>query len=98
MIDSGEWWDLGAREQILSVHKAKASSGAPWISSNATIAPDACVRGASAIGDDATIGAGAVIEDSIVWSGAVIEPGSTLRGCIVTGNATVSGNHTDADL
>ncbi len=98
VLDSGEWWDLGTREQILSVHKARALSEAPWIDANATLAPDARVRGASAIGSGAHIGAGAVIEDSIVWSGAVIEPGTTLQRCIVTGNAPVSGNHTDADL
>lgn len=98
VIDSGDWWDLGTREQILAVHTSLATHGAPWISASASIAPDATLRGATAIGAGASIGAGAILEDCVIWAGAVISAGSHLRRCIVTQNALVSGHHTDADL
>lgn len=98
VIDSGDWWDLGTREQILAVHTCLTAQGAPWISDSASVARDATIKGATAIGPGAAIGAGAILEDSIVWAGAVISAGSHLRRCIVTQNTLVSGEHTDADL
>jgi NDP-sugar pyrophosphorylase family protein len=98
VIDSGDWWDLGTRAQILAVHASMAPHGAPWIDPSASVAPDATLKGATAIGAGASVGAGAVLEDSIVWAGAVISAGSHLRRCIVTQNTLVSGEHTDADL
>lgn len=98
VIDSGDWWDLGTREQILAVHSSLAAQGAPWISHSASVGPNVTLKGATAVGPGTTIGAGAILEDTIVWAGAVISEGSHLRRCIVTENTLVSGEHTDADL
>lgn len=98
VVDEGEWWDLGSRDQILAVHRSLAAGGAPWVSEDAVVDPAASILGASAVGSGARLGPGVVLEDSIVWSGAELSPGTRLTRCIVTGNAPVSGQHTDADL
>jgi mannose-1-phosphate guanylyltransferase len=98
VVDGGEWWDLGTREQVLAVHAARATAGAPWIADSARVDPSARLEGATAVGAGASVGAGVVLEDTIVWAGACIEPGTVLRRCIVTSKALVSGTHTDADL
>ncbi len=98
VVDDGDWWDLGTREQILEVHKVLSSSGAPWIAPDARIDSSASLIGATAVGARAQIGAGAILEDTLVWEDAVVQPESTLRRCIVTGNGVISGHHTDADL
>ncbi len=98
VIDSGDWWDLGTREQILAVHQARVAEGAPWISPSAFIDSSASILGATAIGNRASIGADAVLEDCVIWEGAVVAAGSKLRRCILTANARVEGVHVDADL
>ena len=98
VVDDGDWWDLGTREQILAVHKVLSSIGAPWIAPDARIDSSASLIGATAVGARAQIGAGAILEDTLVWEDAVVQPESTLRRCIVTGNGVISGHHTDADL
>ena len=98
VVDGGEWWDLGTREQVLAVHAAFAEGGAPWVAPGAVVDPSASLLGATAVGAGAFVGAGAVLEDTVVWAGARILPGSELRRCIVTAGAVVSGTHTDADL
>jgi NDP-sugar pyrophosphorylase family protein len=98
VVDAGDWWDLGTREQILAVHKVFSPLGAPWIAPDARVEVSASLLGATAVGSRAQIGAGAILEDTLVWENAVVQPGSALRRCIVTGNGVISGNHTDADL
>jgi len=99
VIDEGQWWDLGTREQILALHTALAGQGgAPWIAEGAGVKGDVELVGATAIGAGATIAEGCVLEDCLVWPGAAVAPNSKLRRCIVTGNTLVSGAHSDADL
>ena len=99
VIDDGEWWDLGTRDQIFAVHQALAQrGGSPWIATDAGLDSDVEIIGATAIGSGARIGKGSRLEDCVVWAGAVVEPNSELRRCIVTGNTLVSGSHIDADL
>lgn len=99
VIDDGQWWDLGTREQYLAVHAALAArGGAPWVHSSAQVAASARILEASAIGAGARIGAGAEVRDSIIWPGAEIADGSFLNQCIVTAASPVSGTHSAADL
>ena len=101
VIDEGQWWDLGSREQILAVHSAVATrkeNPAPWISASAQIDPTAKLVGACAVGANTKIGADVVLEDCVVWEDAVITGPSTLVRCIVTAGSNVTSNHTDADL
>lgn len=98
VIDSGHWWDLGTREQILAVHQSMAERGAPWVAPDAQIDPSAILAGATTVGAGAQIGEGAVLEDTLVWDGAIITPRSKLHRCIVTGRNLVTGTHIDADL
>jgi NDP-sugar pyrophosphorylase family protein len=98
VIDDGNWWDLGAREQYLAVHRELAGEGAPWIDPGARVAPTATLRGACAIGAGVVVGDGAVLEDTIVWAGATLAPGTELRRCVVTAGVGVQGIHADADL
>jgi mannose-1-phosphate guanylyltransferase len=98
VLDAGDWWDLGTREQLLAVHRSLMPHGAPWVAPDSRVDRTATLRGATAVGSRAQIGAGAILEDTLVWDDAVVPPGSTLLRCIVTSNGVVSGQHTDADL
>ena len=99
MVDEGQWWDLGTREQILAVHVALArNGGAPWCASDAKLEDGVELIGSTAVGSGVRIGSGSVLEDCVVWPGATISSNSKLQSCIVTGNALVSGEHLDVDL
>lgn len=97
LIDAGEWWDLGTREQYLAVHRALPLA-APWVAPNATVDFSAQLLGATAIGAGASIGAGAQLTDCIVWDRAEIAPDSVLAGCIVTSGARATGTLADMDV
>jgi len=97
LIDEGEWWDLGTREQYLAVHRALPQT-APWIAAGAIVDPSAQVLGATAIGTGASIGAGARLTDCIVWDRAEIAPGSVLHRCIVTSGARAEGTLDGMDV
>jgi mannose-1-phosphate guanylyltransferase len=96
VIDNGEWFDLGTRDQYLAVHE-KLGNG-PWIDSTANIAPDAVITGASAIGAHAVIGSGATIHNSLVWDRAEVEPEASLSRCIVATGQRAAGNLSDQDI
>lgn len=99
VVDEGQWWDLGTREQILAVHVALArNGGAPWCASDAKLEDGVELIGSTAVGSGVRIGSGSVLEDCVVWPGATIASNSKLQRCIVTGNALVSGQHLDVDL
>lgn len=100
VIDEGEWWDLGTREQLLALHAhlRLAHPAASWVAPDARIAPNALLSGATTIGAGASIGSGARLHDTLVWNGAVIEAGAELSGCIVTGQERISGRHSAVDL
>jgi NDP-sugar pyrophosphorylase family protein len=101
VIDAGEWWDLGTREQYLFVHAHLAAlrPGPPgWIAATAQIAATARITGATAIGARARVGEHATLHDCIVWDGAHIAPGSLLNKCIVKDDAVVEGIHSHVDL
>ena len=101
VIDDGQWWDLGTREQYLAVHRAIAEGGLPiadWIDPRAQISPDAKIEGATAIGANARIGEGAQLRDCLVWENAEVAPGAMLERCIVTDGARAGGTHCDQDF
>ena len=106
VIDEGHWWDLGTREQYLSVHAQLPELGSfghrfgppPWVEASVEIASDVQLLGATAVGARARVGAGAQLEDCIVWPGAEICSGARLSRCIVTDGKTVRGAHCDEDL
>ena len=101
VIDDGDWWDLGSREQYLAVHADIAARGersAEWIHRTAHVALDAQLTGATAIAAGARIGAGARLHDCIVWENAEVAPGAALTRCIVTRAARAEGTHTDFDF
>jgi NDP-sugar pyrophosphorylase family protein len=96
VIDEGRWFDLGSRTQYLAVHQAL--SGGPWIDPTATIALDAQILGASAIGAGAEIGPRAIVRNSLVWPGACVAEGADLTRCIVAGGQTAQGALVDQDV
>jgi len=103
VIDDGHWWDLGTREQYLAVHGYLAShpwggNHFSWIEPSASVAPNAQITGATAIGAGTRIGEYASLHDCIVWEEAHIAPGSLLNQCIVKAGARVDGIHSHADL
>ena len=99
VIDAGDWWDLGNREQYLAVHRAFARrQSAPWIDPTAEIAATATISGATEIGARARVGAQASLHDSLVWDGAEIASGTLLNHCIVTDGQHVEGIHSHADF
>ena len=101
VLDDGAWWDLGSRSEYLAVHAALAAgteNGAPWISPEASVSPDAEITGATAIAAGVKVGAGAMLHDCIVWENATVAPGARLTRCILADHATASGKHTDTDF
>lgn len=96
VIDDGEWFDLGSREQYLAVHRHLGAG--PWIDPAAQVAADAQITGASAIGAGAKIGPGARIHDSLVWGRGEVAAGADLERCIVVGERTAAGVLRDADV
>ncbi len=101
VIDDGDWWDLGSREQYLAVHAdiaARGARSAAWIHATAHVAPDALLTGATAVAAGARIGAGARLHDCIVWENAEVAPDAVLNRCIVTRAARAEGTHTDFDF
>lgn len=99
VIDEGEWWDLGNRENYLAVHSALAArESAPWIHPTAQIAPTATISGATAIGPGARVGDHASVNDTLVWEGAEIASGTLLNHCIITDSQRVEGIHSHADF
>ncbi len=100
VIDEGDWWDLGTREQLLALHAhlRETDPSAPWIAPDARVAPDARLSGASYVGAGASVGSGARLHDTLLWEGAVVQAGAELTGCIVTGKEIISGRHSAVDL
>ncbi len=98
VIDEGEWWDLGTREQYLAVHRALHCGTESWIAPGAKVAASAQISGATAIGSGARIGDGAKLRDCIVWENARIAAGSELERCVVTADALAEGTLTNADI
>jgi NDP-sugar pyrophosphorylase family protein len=103
VIDDGEWWDLGSRDEYLDVHSVLASrmpdiQRPPWIDATAQLAPGARITGATAIAHGARIGEGATLHDCIVWENAEVAPGAQLTRCIVTRAARAEGTHIDHDI
>lgn len=99
VIDEGQWWDLGNRENYLAVHgELAAREPAPWIHPSAEIDPTATISGATAIGPGARVGAHASVHDSLIWDGAEIASSTLLNHCIVTDGQRVEGIHSHADF
>ncbi len=101
LIDEGNWWDLGTREQYLAVHRWLAENNARnanWIDPSAKISATAKIAGATAIGANAIIGEGARLTDCLVWENAEVAPGAVLERCIITDGARAEGVHRDRDF
>ena len=100
VVDEGDWWDLGTREQYLEVHRVlrAADPHACWVDPSAQIDPSAQLTGATYVGPNVKVGAHAILHDCILWNGTRIAPHSALTRCIVTANQTIGGEHTDADF
>lgn len=104
VLDEGDWWDLGTREQYLAVHRhlkniPNSEFRIPnWIHSSARIAPTAQISDATAIGENAVIGENAYLSDCILWENVEIAAGSSLRNCIVTAGRRVEGTHANSDF
>lgn len=102
VIDDGQWFDLGTREQYLAVHSAFANApergAAPWIAPSASVAPDAVITGASSIGAHAVIGSGAVVHDSVVWDEGEVAAGARLDRTIVVSGQQARGSLHDVDV
>jgi len=100
VLDEGDWWDLGTREQYLEVHRILRAAHPEecWVHPTAQVDPTARLTGATYVGAGAKIGAKAHLHDSVLWEGTTIAQESTLTGCIVTENQTVCGTHTDTDF
>ena len=96
VLDEGEWWDLGTREQYQAVHQRMAPGG--WVDPAARIAAGARLTGATVIGAGAEVGQGAALHGCIVWEGAKSASGSELERCIVTAGQEAGGAHTDVDF
>jgi NDP-sugar pyrophosphorylase family protein len=96
VIDDGEWFDLGTREQYLAVHSSLGNG--PWIDPTASIALDAEITGATTIGAHAIVGPGARVHDSILWDRAEVAAGASLTRCIVATGQRAEGELVGQDV
>ena len=109
VIDEGQWFNIGSRENYLELHCTISRGGwrphfvkeSDWpvaIHPTAVVHPMAQIRGCSVVGANCRVGAGAILEDTILWPGAQIASRSELFGCIVRARQTVSGTHRNTDI
>ena len=100
VLDEGNWWDLGTRDQYLEVHRAlrAVDPQTAWIHPDAILGPEVKITGSTFIGPGAEIGANAELHDSILWDGTRIAKESVLHRCIVTDGQSVSGVHSNEDF
>lgn len=100
VLDEGDWWDLGTREQYLEVHRAlrAASPEANWVHPSARVDPTAVLTGATFVGPETEVGPDAKLHDSILWDGTRIAQDSVLQTCIVTDHQSAAGTHTNVDF
>ena len=100
VLDSGDWWDLGTRQNYLEVHRTlrAANPAARWVHPTAQVDSTARLTGATCVGAGAKIGPGAHLHDCILWEGTTIAPDSALTRCILTENQSACGTHTDVDF
>lgn len=96
VIDEGDWYDLGTREQYLAVHHAL--DGRPWIDPTAKIGRGGIITGATAIGPNASIGEGARIHDSIIWENGRVAPEADLDRVIVASGFEATGRLENSDV
>lgn len=109
VIDEGQWWDLGNRENLLEAHReirardgnfpAYARAGeVEWRSPRSVVHPDARLLGCTVIGEGCEVGAAAVLQDCLLWPGARVAPGAQLTRCIVRHGMAAEGTLIDADV
>ena len=112
VIDEGQWWDLGTRENYLDVHRffsqpdfpfkvergVTAGTWPQWIHPSARIAQSARISGATVIGAGANVGERAQLTDCVLWEEAHVAPDSVLKSCIVTAGQVASGSHANFDF
>ncbi|MGI8435822.1 MAG: sugar phosphate nucleotidyltransferase [Chthoniobacterales bacterium] len=109
VLNEKKWFNIGARDGYLEVHRAIAEENwrpayvtdtvwPQFVSSEAQVEKSAQLSGFYAIGSGATVGAAAKLQDTIVWPGAQIASQSDLRNCIVRAHQTASGTLHDTDV
>ena len=99
VINDGNWWDLGTREQYLAAQQyLSGENGESRIHPSAKIAASAQVSTSTAIGAGAIVGENVTLENCILWENAEIKSGATLKNCIVTAGQSVEGMHEEMDF
>jgi mannose-1-phosphate guanylyltransferase len=96
VVDEGNWFDLGTREQYFAVHRHLADE--PWIAETARVSSDALILGATAVGARASIGSDVQLRDCLIWEDAEVASGARLERCIVTDGSQAEGHHSDRDF
>jgi mannose-1-phosphate guanylyltransferase len=92
LLNEREWFNVGSREEYLSVHRFIRERG--W---RPAYIEDADWP-AAVVGSNSRIGDNVLLQDTIVWDDAEIASGSRLSGCIVRDHCVASGTHTDKDF
>ena len=109
VLNDGDWFNIGSREDYLSVHRTISERGwkprflkaFDWplkVSREASIAKTAHLSGSVSIGAGCVVEDDAIIEDSILWENARIRNHAILRSCVVAGSLVISGRHENLDL
>ena len=109
VLNDGDWFNIGSREDYLSVHRAiserswkprfrKTSDWPLRVSREASIAETAHLSGSVSVGAGCVVEDDAIIEDSVLWENARIKSHAILRSCVVAGSLVISGRHENLDL
>lgn len=81
----GPWHDIGTPRRFLAAGREllEARGGGPYLAEGATIAPEARVDAACALGEGARVEAGAVVQGSHLMEGSEVGAGAVMRDAIL---------------
>ena len=92
-----EWFNVGSRQEYLSVHRVIAANRwRPAYVDEAEWPGD--TEGANAVGTDCRIEDDVTLENTVIWDHATVARGSRLRGCIVRDHRAAAGTHEGQDF
>ncbi len=110
VLNDGEWFNVGTRDEYLRVHRVIDESGwrpaylasdDPWpvrVHPTAEVADDAVIEQTVVIGARSRVGSRANLRDCVVWDEAGIDADGQLHRCVVRDFQIASGTRTGEDI
>lgn len=98
VMDEGEWFDLGTREEYLRLQmKMLEETDGNFVATSAVVETGAVVA-QSVLGPGVVVEAGSECRRSVVWDNAVIRAGAVLEDCVVREGKMVEQSARGVDI